>query len=219
MGNPPADDQDGTSRVTGDCYARFGESPGCDSPGLLDQVIATATRGGQVQRLEARHRVHARVEGFIRCGKDTGLARWPSHSFAINTAWVTAEPATLRYRLLHAAARLVKRSRYLILRVPKNLALGTGIRRRCQLRPRHPLTRGPLSNRPQGRSSQPGTEEPGVTARHAATAPTVPPESKPNPPDRRSPAMNSGNREILRLASGNLGEPNAIISRGCVVVR
>lgn len=95
-----------------------------------------------MQRLEARHRVHARVEGFIRCGKDTGLARWPSHSFAINTAWVTAvalaidllcwmrlllldgplakaEPATLRYRLLHAAARLIKRSRHLILRVPE----------------------------------------------------------------------------------------------------
>jgi hypothetical protein len=106
------------------------------------QVIATATRGGQPQRLEARHRVHAQVEGFIRCGKDTGLARWPSHSFAINTAWVTAvalaidllcwmrlllldgplakaEPATLRYRLLHAAACLVKRSRYLILRIPE----------------------------------------------------------------------------------------------------
>ena len=101
-----------------------------------------ATRGGQPQRLEARHRVHARVEGFIRCAKDTGLARWPSQSFAINTAWVTAvalaidllcwmrlllldgplakaEPATLRYRLLHAAARLVKRSRHLILRVPE----------------------------------------------------------------------------------------------------
>ena len=110
--------------------------------GYRYQVIATATRGGQPQRLEARHRVHARVEGFIRCGKDTGLATWPSHSFAINTAWVTAvaiaidllcwtrlllldgplakaEPATLRYRLLHAAARLVKRSRHLILRVPE----------------------------------------------------------------------------------------------------
>ena len=83
-----------------------------------------------------------RVEGFIGCGKDTGLARWSSHSFAINTAWVTAvaraidllswmrlllsdgplakaEPATLRYRLLHAAARLVKHARYLILRVPE----------------------------------------------------------------------------------------------------
>jgi hypothetical protein len=103
-------------------------------------VLATATRGGQVQRLEARHRVHARVEGFIRCGKDTGLARWPSHSFAINTAWVTtaalaidllcwmrllpldrplakAEPATPRHRLLHAAVRLISHSRHLILRV------------------------------------------------------------------------------------------------------
>jgi hypothetical protein len=110
--------------------------------GYRYQLIATNTAGGQPQRLEARHRVHARVEGFIRCGKDTGLARWPSHSFAINTAWVTAvavaidllcwmrlllldgplaeaEQATLRYRLLHAAARLVKRSRYLILRVPE----------------------------------------------------------------------------------------------------
>ena len=110
--------------------------------GYRYQLIATATRGGQAQRLEARHRVHARVEGFIRCGKDTGLARWPSHSFAINTAWVTAvalaidllcwmrlllldgplaeaEPPTLRYRLLHAAARLVRRSRHLILRVPE----------------------------------------------------------------------------------------------------
>ena len=110
--------------------------------GFRYQVTATATGGGQVQRLEARHRVHARVEGFIRCGKDTGLARWPSHSFAINTAWVIAaalaidllcwmrlllfdgdlakaEPATLRYRLLHGAARLVRRSRYVILRVPE----------------------------------------------------------------------------------------------------
>lgn len=110
--------------------------------GYRYQLIATNSVGGQPQRLEARHRVHARVEGFIRCSKDTGLARWPSHSFAINTAWVTAvalavdllcwmrlllldgllakaEPATLRYRLLHAAARLVKRSRHLILRIPE----------------------------------------------------------------------------------------------------
>jgi hypothetical protein len=65
----------------------------------------------------------------------------PSHSFAINTAWITAaalaidllcwtrllldgrlakaEPATLRYRLLHAAARLVRHARGLILRTPE----------------------------------------------------------------------------------------------------
>ena len=33
--------------------------------------------------------MHARVEGFIRNAKDTGLGRWPSSSFAINTAWIT----------------------------------------------------------------------------------------------------------------------------------
>ena len=110
------------------------------SNGYRYQVLATATRGGQVQRLEARHRVHARVEGFIRNAKDTGLGRWPSSSFAINTAWITtaalaidllcwmrlllldgplakAEPATLRHRLLHTAVRLISHSRHLILRV------------------------------------------------------------------------------------------------------
>jgi hypothetical protein len=106
------------------------------------QPMATNTAGGHPQRLEARHRVHARVEGFIRCGKATGLARWPSNSFAINTAWVAAvtiaidllcwtrlllldgplaaaEPATLRYRLLHAAVRIIDHARRRILRVPE----------------------------------------------------------------------------------------------------
>jgi hypothetical protein len=83
----------------------------------------------------------------------------------------------------------------------RNMALGTGIRRRCQLRPRHPLTRGPLSNRPQGRSSQPGTEEPGVTARHAAAVPTVPPGIKTQLAGWTRISMNSGNREILKLTA------------------
>ena len=110
--------------------------------GYRYQVIATATRGGQPQRLEARHRVHARVEDFIRNGKSTGLGRWPSSLFAINTAWITAaaiaidllcwmrlllldgplakaEPDTLRHRLLHTAVRLVRHARYLILRIPE----------------------------------------------------------------------------------------------------
>ena len=90
--------------------------------------------------------------------------RWPSASFAINTAWLTAvalaidllcwmrlllldgplakaQPTTLRYRLLHAAARLVRRSRYLILRIPRKLALGQGFRRRGQPRPGSSHTR------------------------------------------------------------------------------
>lgn len=110
--------------------------------GYRYQPFATNTSGGQIQKLEARHRVHARVEGFIRCAKDTGLARWPSSSFAINSAWVIAvaiacdllcwsrlllldgplalaEPQTLRYRLLHTGARIIKRARKQILRIPE----------------------------------------------------------------------------------------------------
>jgi hypothetical protein len=85
---------------------------------------------GQAAYLDAAHRVHARVEDVIRTGKDAGLGHFPSHDYAVNTAWLTAamtgqvllawlrllalggdlaraEPKTLRYRLLHAAARLV----------------------------------------------------------------------------------------------------------------
>ena len=105
------------------------------------QVIATNTPGGQVSRLEARHRVHARVEDAIRTGKDTGLNSMPSRDYAINTAWcqavaiacdllawarllaldgqlATAEPATLRYRVLHVAARLVRGQRRRHLKIP-----------------------------------------------------------------------------------------------------
>jgi hypothetical protein len=106
------------------------------------QCIATDTPIGQVAFLDARHRAHARVEDRIRCGKDTGLGRFPSRTFAINAAWLTAvmiavdlitwtqtmllhdqpalaraEPKALRYRLLHVAARLVRGGRRLRLRL------------------------------------------------------------------------------------------------------
>lgn len=110
--------------------------------GYRYQPFATNTVGGQIQKLEARHRVHARVEGFIRCAKATGLAKWPSSSFEINSAWVAAvaiacdllcwtrlllldgalavaEPQTLRYRLLHTGARIIKSARKQILRIPQ----------------------------------------------------------------------------------------------------
>ena len=97
---------------------------------------------GSVQHLEVRHRAHARVEDRIRCGRDTGLGRLPSRSFAINSAWLVAamiavdllafaqtlllhdsglsrvEPKTLRYRLLHVAARLVRGQRRRKIRIP-----------------------------------------------------------------------------------------------------
>ena len=106
--------------------------------------FATDTAVGQHAWLDARHRAHARVEDRIRCGKDTGLARMPSKRFAINAAWLTcvltaidlfawtqtillhdqpdlarAEPKTLRYRLLHVAARLVRGGRKLRLKIDK----------------------------------------------------------------------------------------------------
>ena len=89
---------------------------------------------GQAAYIDAAHRVHARVEDAIRTGKDTGLGHFPSFDYQVNTAWLTAsmtgqillawlkllaldgdlaraEPKTLRYRVLHAAARLVRGGR------------------------------------------------------------------------------------------------------------
>ena len=106
--------------------------------------LATDTRAGQHAWLDARHRAHARVEDRIRCGRDTGLGRLPSRSFAINAAWLAAamiatdllafaqtlllhdtihtrvEPKTLRYRLLHVAARLTRGQRRLWLRLDRH---------------------------------------------------------------------------------------------------
>lgn len=89
------------------------------------------TRGwlSQPAYIDAAHRVHARVEDAIRTGKDCGIGKYPSTSLAMNKAWqaaaltaaallawlkllaldgplARAEPKTLRYRLLHAAAKL-----------------------------------------------------------------------------------------------------------------
>ncbi|MGH3989767.1 MAG: IS1380 family transposase [Pseudonocardiaceae bacterium] len=89
---------------------------------------------GQSAYIDAGHRVHARVEDSIRTGKATGIGRFPSQDYKVNQAWLTAamiaqillawlklltldgdlakaEPKTLRYRVLHAAARLVRGGR------------------------------------------------------------------------------------------------------------
>ncbi len=84
--------------------------------------------------IDAAHRVHARVEDAIRTGKDCGIGRFPSQQMAMNKAWFAAaliaatllawlrllaldgplaraEPKTLRYKILHAAARLTRGAR------------------------------------------------------------------------------------------------------------
>ena len=104
--------------------------------------LPAATKGwrGQCAYIDAAHRVHARVEDVIRTGKNTGLGRFPSHDYGLNQAWLDAsmvacvllawlkllaldgdlaraEPKTLRYRILHAAARLVRGGRRRTLKI------------------------------------------------------------------------------------------------------
>jgi hypothetical protein len=42
----------------------------------------------QLGYIDATHRVHARVEDGIRTGKDCGIGHFPSHDFAMNSAWL-----------------------------------------------------------------------------------------------------------------------------------
>jgi hypothetical protein len=126
--------------------------------GYRYQAFTTNTARGQLAFLEARHRAHARVEDRIRTGKDTGLGHLPSRHEKINAVWTElsliaadllalaqsmllvdepdlhrAEPKTLRYRLLHTAARITRGQRRVFLRLaehwPWTLALARAFRR------------------------------------------------------------------------------------------
>jgi hypothetical protein len=100
-----------------------------DHDGYRFQAILTDQSDQDVAVLERRHRQRARVEDRIRDDKHTGLAKFPFKEFALNEVWLEivmlahdlitwtqallldgelakAEPKRLRYRLLHAAARL-----------------------------------------------------------------------------------------------------------------
>jgi hypothetical protein len=93
--------------------------------------------------LEVGHRAHARVEDRIRCAKATGLRNLPFDDFDANDVWLTlvlvaqtlvawaqallldgdlkvAEPKTLRFRLWHAAARLVHHAHRHLLRFDRD---------------------------------------------------------------------------------------------------
>ena len=111
-----------------------------DTDGFRHQVTLTNSVG-DILELELRQRRHARVENAVKALRDTGLDRMPFSRFAANGAWLElvlagadllawlrsvaldgelarAEPKTLRYRLLHAAARIVRRARQVVLRLP-----------------------------------------------------------------------------------------------------
>jgi len=114
-----------------------------DADGHRVTCFVTDQPDSDIAELERRHRAHARVEDRIRCAKDTGLRNLPFFDFARNQVWMelvltaqdllawtqlltldgplaTAEPKTLRYRLLHTAARLVRHARRTHLRLQRN---------------------------------------------------------------------------------------------------
>ncbi len=81
------------------------------------------------------HRAHARVEDRIRTGKDTGMRTLPCDTMTRNALWLqlvllaqdlmtftqilgfdpgelrSAEPQQLRYKILHAPARIIRHAR------------------------------------------------------------------------------------------------------------
>ncbi len=114
-----------------------------DADGWRVQVFITDQADADVVELERRHRAHARVEDRIRDAKDTGLANLPFGDWQRNEVWLElvliaqsllawlqrlcldgdlakATPKTLRYRLLHVAARLVSHARTLQVRLQRS---------------------------------------------------------------------------------------------------
>jgi hypothetical protein len=113
-----------------------------DADGHRFQVFITDQPDPDLATLELRHRRRARVEDRIRCSKATGLRNLPFDLLRRNQVWLelvlgaqdltcwaqtllldgdlkVAEPKTLRYRLWHVAARMVRHARRLIVRLQR----------------------------------------------------------------------------------------------------
>ncbi len=108
------------------------------------RFLATLTdQAGEPAEVECRHRARANAEDRVRCAKQTGLDNLPFREFALNDVWLelsliasdltvwtqaltldgelaVCEPKTLRYRLLHTAARLAFHARRATLRIQHN---------------------------------------------------------------------------------------------------
>jgi hypothetical protein len=114
-----------------------------DIDGCRFTAFLTDQTDADIAVLERRHRAHARVEDRIRGAKDSGLRNLPCDTFERNAVWLQlilasqdlmvftqaltldgelrrAEPAGLRYKLLHAPARLVRSGRRWTLRIQRD---------------------------------------------------------------------------------------------------
>jgi Transposase DDE domain group 1 len=123
-----------------------------DHNGHRFQVFLTDQPHGDLACLELRHRQRARVEDRIRAAKATGLRNLPFDLLRRNAVWLElvlaaqdllywtqallldgalalAEPKTLRYRLLHVAARIVRHARRTILRLQRTWPWATALAR------------------------------------------------------------------------------------------
>jgi hypothetical protein len=107
------------------------------------RFLATLTDlAGEPVELERLHRARANVEDRVRAAKQTGLDNLPFRDFDLNAVWLeisliaqdlttwtqllalddelaVCEPKTLRYRLLHTAARLAFHARQATLRLQR----------------------------------------------------------------------------------------------------
>jgi hypothetical protein len=113
-----------------------------DADGHRFQVFITDQPDSDLARLELRHRRRARVEDRIRGAKATGLRNLPFDLWRRNAVWLelvlmaqdltcwaqalllsgelrVAEPKTLRYRLWHTAARVVRHARRVIVQLQR----------------------------------------------------------------------------------------------------
>jgi Transposase DDE domain group 1 len=120
-----------------------------DADGHRFQVFIT-DQDGDATVLELRHRQRARVEDRIRCGKATGLRNLPFDLWRRNAVWLElvlaacdltswaqrllldgelriAEPKTLRHRLWHVAARVVRHARRLVVRLQRSWLWATDL--------------------------------------------------------------------------------------------
>ena len=122
-----------------------------DVEGMRHTAFLTDTApgivAGQIAGLELRHRQHARVEDRIRQAKATGLRNLPCRAVPENNAWLEVllaandlvawtkllcfsdDPAlarceieTVRYRILHMAARITRGGRQINLRLDRTWA-------------------------------------------------------------------------------------------------
>jgi hypothetical protein len=113
-----------------------------DIDGHRFQAILT-DRHGSITELEREHRARGDAENRVRAAKACGMENLPFHAYAHNEAWLelvlcaldlvawterlllagtllqTAEPKTLRYRLLHVAGRITRHGRRATLRIER----------------------------------------------------------------------------------------------------